>query len=57
MGYSFLGWNGGLDVVFVERGIMQNACTSHVTAIQEFRHHVLPIVFFCLAIDNLEHTG
>ena len=57
MGYSFLGWNGGLDVVFVERGIMQNKCTSHITAIQEFRHHVRPTVFFCLATDNLEHTG
>ena len=52
-----MGWNGGVDVVLVEKGIMQNACTSHVTAIQEFRHHVLPIVFLRLAIDNIEHTG
>ena len=57
MGYSFLGWKDGLDGMLVEKAIMQNACTRHVTAIQELRHHVLPVVFLCLAIDNIEHTG
>ena len=33
MGYSFLKRNSGLDGVVVEKGIMQDACTSQITAI------------------------
>lgn len=36
---------------------MKNGYTSQIAAIQEFRHHILPIVFLYLTIDNFEHTG
>ena len=36
---------------------MINRYTSQIAAIEEFCHHVLPIKFLCLTIDNFEHAG
>ena len=36
---------------------MKNGCTGQIAAIQESGHHILPVIFLCLTIDNFEHAG